>query len=126
MVTVAQYGLLIILSAILVFHICIVFKLIPYSIVWGGRLKTDKDMYRFEIVSILVNTIFLAVILIQAEIWSPNISKTVITVGLWVMAALFLLNTFGNLASKNRFEKLFFTPLTIILCAFSLILALNT
>jgi cellulose synthase/poly-beta-1,6-N-acetylglucosamine synthase-like glycosyltransferase len=54
MVDFAQYGILIILSFLLVLHFCIILKIIPGKIVWGNRLKSDKEMYRFEIVSIIL------------------------------------------------------------------------
>ncbi|HMP30508.1 MAG TPA: hypothetical protein PKD85_12965 [Saprospiraceae bacterium] len=47
-----------------VFHILILLKVIPYDITWGGRLKTDQDMYVFEAFSILVNS-FLTYVLLQ-------------------------------------------------------------
>ena len=52
MVNIAQYGLVLILSVLLVFHFLILLKIVPYNIIWGGRLKSNKEMYRFETVSI--------------------------------------------------------------------------
>jgi hypothetical protein len=68
MISFAQYGLIIILAFFLVLHLLILLKVIPYNIVWGGRLKSVKEMYRFEIVSIIVNLLFLFIILIQSSI----------------------------------------------------------
>ncbi|MFM8834026.1 MAG: hypothetical protein ACKOEV_10420, partial [Cytophagales bacterium] len=45
--------------AALVFHLLIVIKVIPYAITWGGRLKTDSEMYLFETVSIGMNLFFI-------------------------------------------------------------------
>lgn len=123
MITFAQYGLIIVLSIFLILHICVLLKIIPYSIVWGGRLKTDAEMYRFEIVSILVNAFFLFVILVQSNFLIFDFPKTTMTIILWLMTALFLLNTFGNAFSKNKLEQKLFTPITIILTIFSFILA---
>ncbi len=124
MIQIAQYGLILILSAVLIFHILVILKIIPYTIVWGGRLKTDKDMYKFEAVSILVNLIFLAIILIYSDILKIDLPGIFITILLWIMAALFALNTLGNLMSKNKLEQKLFTPMTVILTIFSVILAL--
>ena len=82
-------------------------------------------MYRFEIFSIIFNAIFLIVILVQAGIIPIEIPKKIITYILWVMAALFCLNTVGNAISKNKIEQGVFTPVTILLAIFSLILALR-
>jgi hypothetical protein len=79
MVNFAQYGILIILSFLLVLHFCIILKLIPSKIVWGNRLKSDKEMYRFEIISIIINIIFLFSILVHSNVWMINFSKTIKT-----------------------------------------------
>ena len=125
MINIAQYGLIIILPAVLVFHFLVLLKVIPYKIVWGGRLKSDTQMYRFEVVSIFTNLIFLAIVFAYSGILLSDISPNIISILLWIMAALFSLNTLGNLMSKNKWEKIIFTPLTFILFIFCLILALN-
>jgi hypothetical protein len=125
MTDVAQIGLIVLLSASLVFHFGVILKIVPYKIVCGGRLKSDTEMYRFEIVSVLINCLFLFVILVQSGMLFVVVPQKIMTVVLWIMAALFLFNTFGNVVSKNRMERLLFTPLTIILTIFSLILALT-
>jgi hypothetical protein len=125
MINFAQYGLIVILSLFLVLHICVLLKFIPYNIVWGGRLKSDTEMYRFEVVSILMNLFFLFIILVQSRFLVIDFPKVVMTVILWVMTILFLFNTFGNIKSKNKIEQKLFTPITIILTIFSFILALT-
>jgi hypothetical protein len=121
----AQLGLLIILSLFLLLHFAILLKIIPYKLVWGGRLKSYKDMYRFEIFSILMNAVFLFVVLIQAGTLTVDLPKRVISYALWLMAGLFLLNTVGNVISKNKLEQRLFTPVTMALTIFSVILALS-
>jgi hypothetical protein len=91
----------------------------------GGRLKSDKEMYRFEIISILINALFVIVILAQASFLTINVPKKIITYALWLMTALFLLNTLGNAISKSKIEQRVFTPITILLTIFSLILAIS-
>ncbi len=112
-------------SALLIFHLLIVLKRIPYTIVWGGRLQTDTAMYRFEAVSLLLNTVFLIVVAIKAGYLAVPVSPTVLNGMLWVMAGLFLLNTIGNLLSKNRLERLIFTPITLIVSILTLVLLLT-
>lgn len=124
MMSIAQFGLLILLSLFLLMHFIILIKILPYNLVWGGRLKTDKEMYRFELFSILINALFIIVVLVQANLWSIDIPKKIITFLLWLMTGLFLLNTFGNAISKNKLEQRLFTPLTLLLAVLSLCLAL--
>jgi len=125
MVNFAQYGLIIILSFFLVLHFIIFLKFIPYNIVWGGRLKSDTEMYLFEFVSILINLFFLFIILVQSGILTIDFPKKTMTIILWFMTALFVFNTFGNVKSKNKIEQIYFTPITIILTIFLIILALT-
>ncbi|WP_421750334.1 hypothetical protein [Croceimicrobium sp.] len=125
MIALAQYGLLSILSLMLLFHLLILLKAIPYASVWGGRLKNDQEMYRFETPSILINALFLAIALIKAELLGIHLPELAMQISLWIMAALFAFNTFGNLMSKNRLEKMVFSPITLVLCTFVVILALS-
>lgn len=118
----AVYSLLFILSLIIVFHLLVLLGVIPFQIVWGGRLTAHAQMVRFESVSIAVNVIMLAVVAVRAGFWKLPVKPLVIQVLLWAMCGLFLLNTLGNLLSTNAFEKAVFTPLTLILavCCFRL------
>ncbi len=124
MIYIAQYSLLILLFLLVGLHLCILFKIIPYRAVWGGRLKSDAQMYRFEILSVLINLLFICLVLAKANYLEIDIPKKIITYSLWFMAALFLLNTLGNAVSKNKLEKRWFTPVTLLLAFFSIILAL--
>jgi hypothetical protein len=125
MTIIAQFGLLILLSLFLLLHFIIMLKIIPYNFIWGGRLKSNNEMYRFEIFSIVMNSIFIIVILTQAGFLIINIPNKIMTYALWLMTGLFLLNTLGNAISKNKIERLLFTPVTILLAIFSLVLALS-
>ena len=104
-------------------HFIILAKIIPYNLVWGGQLESFKEMHRFEILSIIINSLFVIVILIQANLLATEIPKKIINYALWLMTGLFLLNTVGNSISKNKLEQRVFTPITILLTIFSLILA---
>lgn len=123
MVAFAQTLLLILLLAFFVLHLCILIKVIPYKMVWGGKLKTDKDMYRFETFAIFVNFIFIAIVLLHRGILQISMSNNIITIALWIMAALFLFNSIGNFLSKNKIEKWVFTPVTLVMAVCSAILA---
>lgn len=111
---ISELALVSLFAVTLVFHMLVLFGVIPYSIVWGGRLKSKKDMYRFEVVSILVNALFIIIALEQASIISLSMPHYLVKGALWVMLAVFFLNTIGNLFSENRLEKLIFTPLTFL------------
>lgn len=125
MKTFAKKGLIALFSAILLFHLLVIIGVIPYTIVWAGQLNSEVEMYKFETVSLLLNTAFLFVVLIKANYVKTTIPTTVISGLLWAMSVLFFFNTIGNLFSKSNFELLIFTPVTVILCVFSIIIALD-
>jgi hypothetical protein len=103
----------------------VIIGVIPFEIVWGGRLADKSQMFAFEIASVIINLFMLAVIAIRASLIKINIGKRFINIVLWLMSALFLLNTIGNLLSNNELEKLLFTPLTFMLLIFSFRLAIG-
>ena len=125
MVMFAQYGLLLVLSLFLVFHLLVLLKIIPYTIVWGGRIESDKAMYRFVTISTLMNAFFLFIVAVQSGIFMFEFPKMIMTLILWAMAVLFAFNTLGNIVSKNKLEQRLFTPVTVLLTLFSLVLALT-
>ena len=120
----AAYSVIIILSLVVLFHLLVVVGVIPYHIVWGGRLKDKAELFQFEMVSIGANLLMLLVILIKAKILKVALPPKLLTITLWLMFALFILNTLGNLLSVNEWEKILFTPLTLILALLCLRLAL--
>jgi hypothetical protein len=114
---IASTGLIIIFLMSLVFHVLVMIGVIPCTIVWGGRVGSKEEMYVMESVSLAINLFFLLVILVWIGKIQVNAHPLVFTLLLWIMALLFLLNTVGNLLSTNEFEKMVFTPVTLI-CSF--------
>jgi hypothetical protein len=95
------------LLAVILFHICIILKIIPYDITWGGRLTNDAEMYVFEIISILINVFLSWVLLMKGNLVKFKLSNKVVNGILWIFFAIFILNTIGNLFAKTFFEKFF-------------------
>ncbi|WP_162425576.1 hypothetical protein [Pontibacter pudoricolor] len=117
-------GLLAIQSLSVVLHLLILSGVIPYEIAWGGRIKNQEEMVRFESVSILLNLLMLAIVAIRAGLLPVRLNYSFTRGALWFMFGLFVLNTVGNILSENQFEQLVFTPVTIILAIFCLRLAI--
>lgn len=109
-----------ILSLIILFHGLILTGVIPFDIVWGGRLANRAQMLRMEAVSIALNLLMLAVVGIRAGLLGKGTPPRITTAALWIMAVLFGLNTVGNLLAQNSLETIIFTPLTLILCVLCL------
>jgi len=121
----AARGMIIILSLIIIFHVLVLTGIIPYKIVWGGRLESTTDMIRFEVVSIGINLLMLATVANKSGYLNWGKSKQWVRIGLWIMVVLFSINTLGNLVAINIWEKIIFTPLTLLLAFFSLRLAMD-
>jgi len=122
---VATLGLLTLFSLVIVFHILVLVQVIPYKIVWGGRLENDMQMIQFEGISIALNLIMLALVAIYSGYLKWEINRRWIQLGMWIMLALFLLNTVGNLFAINDWERWIFTPITFLLAVFSFRLAID-
>jgi membrane protease YdiL (CAAX protease family) len=95
------------LFLVILFHIGIITKIIPYNIAWGGRLTNDTEMYVFETISILVNTFLSWILLMKGNFVKYKFSEIIVQIFLWVFFALFVINTVGNIFAKTNSEKLF-------------------
>lgn len=108
-----------------VFHVLVVVGVVPFAIVWSGRLRDHSQMLRFEAGSLTVTLLMLAIVAVRAGYMNIKIPARVMTVVFSLMFLLFLANTAGNLASKNALEKRLFTPLTLVLALLSLRVAMG-
>ncbi|PJZ58075.1 hypothetical protein [Leptospira barantonii] len=119
----AGYCFIFIFVAITIFHLLVLTQIIPYTIVWGGRLTNLEEMYVFESLSIVLNSFFIWIALMKTGNTKTILPQKAITVILWIMAALFSLNTIGNILSQNDLERIVFTPVTAILAILCMLLA---
>ncbi len=108
--------LLVVLGCLIVFHLAILSGVIPFTIVWGGRLKDAGQMLRFESVSLLINLLAVVPVAIRSGFIKPVLPASLVTAALWALALLLALNTVGNLFAESWFELLVFTPVTFV-CA---------
>ena len=95
------------LFLVILFHICIMVKVIPYKIAWGGRLTNDNEMYVFETISILINVFLSFILAMKANLLKFKLSEKVLNTILWIFFGLFVVNTIGNIFAKTNFEKFF-------------------
>jgi hypothetical protein len=116
--------MLVLMSALIIFHLLILFKIIPSDIVWGGKIENSETGLVFtELISLIITLIFM--IIIAAKIKNPLKYKKLINIEVWIIFIYFVLNIFGNLASESPIEKLIFIPLTLILSFLALRLAIE-
>jgi hypothetical protein len=115
---IATTGILIILSLIIIFHLLVISGVIPSGVVWGGNIADKKELVRMELISIAANVMMLLFVCAYVGVLKIKVRTAVVKVGFWIMFALFMLNTLGNILAKNPLETYLFTPLTLLLSLF--------
>jgi hypothetical protein len=103
---------------IIVFHFLVISGVIPSGIVWGGNIADKKELWRMELISIVANVVMLLFVCAYAGLLKVKLRTTAVKVGFWIMFALFMLNTLGNILSKNPLETYIVMPLTLLLSLF--------
>lgn len=121
----ATVALLVLLLISLIFHLLIMTKIIPFDIIWGGKIKDASQMLLYETVSIIINILMILVIALDAKIIKSRMPHRLIKAFVLIMFVIFSLNTIGNFTSVNQFEKNIFTPLTFLLASLCFILFFN-
>lgn len=117
----------IVFSVFMVFHIAIIISIIfldiiPVDYLWGGQLKTKDELFIFELISILIQTICLLYVLLYKKYFSEKAVGRIIA---WILFIIFSFNTVGNILAKTLFEKIVFTPVTLCLSLLMLRIALK-
>ena len=106
------------------FHLLVIVGIVPDSIVWGGRVKDRKNLVSMEVGSLSTIVLTGAVGFVRALQLAQGEVFLLTTILSWLFFAVFVLNSIGNLFAKTRFERLAFTPVTLILAYIFLRLAL--
>jgi hypothetical protein len=103
---------LLVLGYLILFHLSVIigiifFNFAPIDFLWGGQMKTVEELLRFEIVSFLTSIFYVFLVMLKSK--KINIPKLigVANVAMWVLFAMFSLNTIANLLAKTTFEKSF-------------------
>jgi hypothetical protein len=122
----AIWTVILLSSFVILFHFIVLLQIIPFENVWAGKLKSVREMYVYETVSIIVNCLLILTILVKGKMINLNISIKVINSLLWIFVVLFVLNTLGNLTSKTSLETIIATPLTFIFALLCLRIVTDT
>ena len=120
---------LIIYGIFILFHSAVIcgilfLNFVPLDYLWGGRLQTREELLSFEIISLMIQSLCLFLTLIRAGYLHISQLETIAHIGMWVLFAIFVLNTVGNILAKTDFEKMF-SFITGILALFTFRLALE-
>lgn len=86
-------------------HLLIITQVIPFDIVWGGKITSVKTMYLMESIALLT-MLFLGLVILMKN----NIIKSVFTYKtsrkiLLAFAGFFIINTLGNILATTLVER---------------------
>ncbi len=95
------------------YHILILTRVVDYRFAWGGRLTSLEQMYKFEAVSVILQIVLTAIVVTKHKATTNSLTFKITRVLVFMISALFLLNTLGNILAVSWFEKLVFTPITL-------------
>ncbi len=104
-----------VLAVAFVLHILVLVRVVPYQMVWGGRIDSLQALYIAESISLTLNGIMLTMVLSFLRKLPFKFSRIAYLVGFSLMSVLFGINTIGNLLSHNSLERVLFTPVTLLL-----------
>ena len=102
------------LSIVILFHLCVLFGMISYQIVWAGKLKSKEEMYVFETVSILLNVSLMIIVYLKYQNVKKSVTNRIVDLMIWVFVILFALNTIGNIFANSLMEQFLGTILTFV------------
>lgn len=66
---IATYGILLILAPMILFHLLVLTGVIPFGIVWGGRLSNQQEIIRFEAISIFTLLLISLIVVVHADLF---------------------------------------------------------
>lgn len=107
LLTAKQAGntLLVIFSLVVIFHIVALLGFVPTNMVWGGRLETREELVVFESISLVIILIAIALVCIRMGYLDLPRLLSVAKVAMWILFALFVLNTIGNAFAETNLER---------------------
>lgn len=115
--------ILILLSINMVFQVLVIAGVIPFDMVWGGRLESREEMLRVLPAGLGVMVFVGIVVALKAAYIRNGISEKILNAFLWLFGLLFILNTLGNIVSTSSLEALIFTPVSLVMAIFIFILS---
>ncbi|MCB0497950.1 MAG: hypothetical protein KDC79_17560 [Cyclobacteriaceae bacterium] len=97
--------LLVIFSLMILFHIVVLLGFVPINMVWGGRVETREELVYFELFSIAVTVVAILAVTIRTGYLNWPRFMSAAKVAMWILFALFVLNTIGNAFAVTNIER---------------------
>ncbi len=86
------------------------------QVAWGGQHKVlPMNLRRGSLAAAALLGIATWIVLARASLVEPGPAPLAVGIATWIFGGYMVLNTLGNLASKNPLERRIMTPLTIVL-----------
>ncbi|MCJ8013520.1 hypothetical protein MUG84_17475 [Paenibacillus sp. KQZ6P-2] len=117
--------LVISLVLLVIFHILILLRIVPYETVWGGQIVDSSSLMILECIALFLTIMFILVISIKIGYIKTKRFMKANNIGIWIMFGYFSLNTIGNFASVVSVEKMILAPITILMTLLAFRLALE-
>lgn len=124
MTTLALGAALTLLTALAVLQVLVACGLPLGSLVWGGRHRVlPKGLRIGSVVSVVLYAAMAALLLVRSGTLPGD--GTFVRVAVWVLFAYFAIGIIMNAISRSRPERFTMTPISIVLAAATLVIALD-
>lgn len=112
--------LMVLLALLIVMHILLLLRVIPYDLVWGGNIEEASLLVVYETSALVITGIFLLVVALKLGYLEVPRLRRAANISMWVVFAYFAMNIISNLTSGVTWEKVIFIPISIVLALLSL------
>ena len=110
-------GLLILIALLAVYHLLLLFGLLPPLAAWGGRAaELPANFTTLEVIALGILALFAFFILGYLRQWGGPL-RWLFRVACGLVAVYFSLNVALNLLALGLLERLIFTPLSLLMAA---------
>jgi len=93
---------------------------------WGGKHRILPPKLRIgSSAAILLYAFFAALVAAQSDLWIIITNPTLVSIGLWVVAAYMTLGVFMNAISRSKPERFVMTPVALVLTICFVVLAMS-
>lgn len=111
-------------AAVMVLQILLATGVMPISMAWGGRqTELTPGLRAASLAAVVILGIFAYVIRRRAGLTGSGEIKIPIKILAWVITGYMAFNVLGNITSQSVWEKMIFTPITLILTIACLIVS---
>ena len=122
MTTAAAIATCVLLGALAVFQALLACRAPLGRFAWGGQHEVLPTRLRVGSLAAIVAYVVIGWVVL-ARSGQVGDGHGVLRVATWVIAGYFLLGAAGNLASRSRSERVVMAPVSVVLCALTVVVA---